>query len=99
MLFELRFEFDAFARSYYRFTSHALDEKYPDNLDQSASDWVKTRIEFLNKDLRVSKIAEVFFRSINGQLPSEGIILLGDKTWSKNDPTFWAVAARELGHA
>lgn len=65
LLSELQTILYSFAPSYYEFTSRTLDEKYPDNLEQIALAWVKERIEKSNREIKVSKISEVFFRSLN----------------------------------
>jgi len=78
-----------------------LDKKYPDALDQHAGHWIKERIAALGlaDEIEVGKAKEPLFSGLDAYLPLRDKIVLGQRTYEKQDPTFWAIAAHELGHA
>lgn len=85
------------------FTGHLnyLDHKYPDSFDEHAGYWLKERIqtEGLADRVEVGKAKEPLLNGLDAYLPFRKKIVLGEKTYEKQDPTFWAIAAHELGHA
>lgn len=78
-----------------------LDRKYQDVLDEHAGYWIKGRVAAagLADEVEVGKTKEPFLRGLDAYWPLHHAILLGDKTYDRQHPTYWAVAAHELGHA
>jgi len=78
-----------------------LDKKYPDAFDEHAGHWIKERIAALGlaEEIEVGKAREPLHKGLDAYLPLQNKIVLGHKTYDKQDPTFWAIAAHELGHA
>ena len=77
-----------------------LDHKYPDSMKEHAGYWTKQQIAKLRlKDVEVGKAREPFLSGLDAYLPFRDKIVLGEKTYDKQDPTFWAIGAHELGHA
>lgn len=85
----------------YRWHLNHLDRKYPDVLDEHAGYWLKARVAAagLANEVEVGKTKEADLSGLDAYLPLRDKILLGDETYDKQDPTYWAIAAHELGHA
>src|SRR5262245_24587047 len=76
-----------------------LDRRHPDDLPLHAGDWLKERIRAMAIDgLEVAGGPENQ-KQVDAYLPSAKLILLTPTTYTKNDVSYWAVAAHELGHA
>src|SRR5512135_1541533 len=76
-----------------------LDRKHPDDLPLTTGEWVQARVRELGlDDLSVLAAPEKsgFF---DAYFPSAKTILLRGTTYAKNDVSFWAIGAHELGHA
>ncbi len=77
------------------------DHKYPDDMDVHTGHWLEKRLEQtgLSHEIQVGGVKEPIFRVLDAYDPGRDIVFLGDITYHKKDPTFWAIAAHELGHA
>jgi Zn-dependent membrane protease YugP len=75
--------------------SHAHDWELPDDLPQTAGDWLRDRS--VAHGLRV--IVTDDENQSDGYHPEHRVIFLGAVTHFKSDPVYWAIAAHELGHA
>jgi Zn-dependent membrane protease YugP len=76
-------------------TKSALDHRIPDELPMTAGDWLADRLD----ELRHPISAIVTDRQSDGYRPTERLIQLSEETHFKADPSYWATAAHELGHA
>lgn len=75
--------------------SHAHDWELPDDLPQTAGDWLRDRA--VVHGLRVVVTDDE--HQSDGFHPEHRVIFLGAVTHFKSDPVYWAIAAHELGHA
>jgi Zn-dependent membrane protease YugP len=100
LLVLLQTQLIGFAGRVLKLLQRKLDHKYPDDMDVHSGHWLEKRLRELGlaHDVEVSGAAEEFFRVVDAYDPSREIVFLSDVTYHKNDPTFWAIAAHELGH-
>lgn len=73
----------------------ALDHRIPDDLPQTAGEWLAARLAVL----RIGVDAVVTDKYPDAYDPRAKLIQLRDTTYFKPDPVYWATAAHELGHA
>ncbi len=77
-----------------------LDRRIPDDLPQSAGEWVGAQLQRLGLAGEIS--ASPVPRGAgagDSYFPGARLIGLAGDTWFKHDPAFWAIGAHELGHA
>jgi len=79
----------------FRRISHGHDWELPDDLPQTAGEWLRDR--GVVRGLRV--IVTDDENDGDGFHPSHRVIQLSHVTHFKSDPVYWAIAAHELGHA
>ncbi len=86
---------------FYHRLENWLDRRHADDLPQYTGEWVRSRIDGygLSDRLRVTTWPEGIVSSGDCYLPDANLIVLTPRTFFKNDPTFWAAGAHELGHA
>lgn len=76
-----------------------LDRKHPDDLPLTAGEWVNARA----LDLGLGGLTVLAAPEKSGvgdaYFPSANTIVLSGSTYAKNDVSFWAIGAHELGHA
>ncbi len=76
-----------------------LDRMHPDTLPVSAGEWLRDQVAQRGlADLRVL-IHPDKQGGVDAYAPNATTILLSQLTFRKSDPTYWAIAAHELGHA
>jgi Zn-dependent membrane protease YugP len=75
--------------------AHTHDWELPDDLPQTAGDWLRDR--GVARGLRV--IVTDGDDQLDGFHPDHRVIQLSAITHFKSDPVYWAIAAHELGHA
>lgn len=83
--------------SAYRLAKRRLDRAHPDDLPLHAGQWLEEEVERRGIDVRVL-VSSTNEEGVDAFLPSAGSVLLSHQTYYKKDPSFWAVAAHELGH-
>ncbi len=93
--------FTSYALTVFKGHMNHLDHKYPDEMDEHAGFWLKQRIRErgLTDQIEVGRAKEWYLAGLDAYLPFREKIVLGETTYEKQDPTFWAIAAHELGHA
>ncbi len=76
-----------------------LDRAHPDTLPLTAGSWLRETIDRMG----LAKLQVLVHPSkktgVDAFAPSAGTIVLSQLTYCKSDPSFWAIAAHELGHA
>jgi Zn-dependent membrane protease YugP len=76
-----------------------LDRRHPDDLPLTTGQWTQARLAALGAgDVSVLE-ATARTGDVDAYMPSARVILLTKETYAKNDPSFWAVGAHEIGHA
>ena len=78
-----------------------LDKSHPDDLPQTAGDWLADELKRIRMDWKVTTMVtdkDARF-SLDAYHPLENVIQLSAETHFKRDPMHWAIAAHELGHA
>lgn len=74
------------------------DRVIPDNMEVGAGQWLRDTIAKRGLDVRV--FVDVSNESdIDAFFPSARVVRMSREVYFKKDPSFWAVAAHELGHA
>lgn len=78
-----------------------FDHRFPDELPQTAGEWLEDRLaeNGLSGEVRAVAVDGNGILSIDGYLPREGVIQLTAETYFKKDPIYWGIAGHELGHA
>lgn len=74
-----------------------LDRKHPDDLPFGGGAWIEEQAKERGIDVRVL-ISGSAADGLDAFIPSSKTIVLGVKSYTKRDPSFWAVAAHEFGH-
>jgi Zn-dependent membrane protease YugP len=88
------------AHVWYVHTQHRLDHATPDDLPQTAGEWLKSKLVALGLSERVRVVVTSEEKHSRDRFHvKRGVIQLTDETYFKRDPAFWATAAHELGHA
>ena len=82
----------------YAIVKRRLDDQHPDDLPMEAGEWLMAEVEHRSLDIEVL-VSPTKTADVDAFLPSAKTIVLSQETYCKNDPSFWAVAAHELGHA
>ncbi len=87
--------------AFYHRLENWLDRRHADDLPQFTGEWVRSQIAARGLSDRLSVVVwpDAGKHAVDCYAPNEGLILLSDRTFFKNDPTFWAAGAHELGHA
>jgi Zn-dependent membrane protease YugP len=84
----------------YEIARSRLDQAHPDTLPTHAGAWLREQLERRSLsdaiDVRIDPSEK---RRVDAFSPSGSFIVLSQLTYCKADPSFWAVAAHELGHA
>ncbi len=82
----------------YNLISTWMDRITPDELPLSTGEWLQQVVaeRLPEADIRLLVGDD---RASDSFVPSRRTVILSETTWFKNDPTFWAVGAHELGHA
>lgn len=76
-----------------------LDRRHPDNLPMTTAEWTRAQLAALDADdVEVIEASEKT-GGVDAYHPSAVAITLTQETYAKNDPSFWAVGAHEIGHA
>lgn len=75
-----------------------VDRVIPDNLDVGAGAWLRSAIHTRNMNVRLF-VEPTKSDDIDAFYPSARVVRLSQEVYFKRDPSFWAVAAHELGHA
>jgi Zn-dependent membrane protease YugP len=89
-----------FAHVWYVHTRHRLDHATPDDLPQTAGEWLKAKLVALGLSDRVRVVVTSEEKHSRDRFHvRRGVIQLTEETYFKRDPAFWATAAHELGHA
>jgi Zn-dependent membrane protease YugP len=70
-----------------------LDRRLPDDLPHVAGAWAEQQLRERLPDVKVAVGARDCYS------PKTRLVVLTDETYRKADPSFWAVAAHEVGHA
>jgi Zn-dependent membrane protease YugP len=83
----------------YEIVKSRLDHAIPDEMPSTAGEWLKQELIAAGLHVNVRALVADQPESSNAYRDREGIIQLTEGTWFKSDPTYWAVAAHELGHA
>ena len=76
-------------------TKSALDHRIPDDLPETAGEWLDRELA----RLAIGVEAVVTDKHEDAYRPLDKLIQLRDTTSFKADPVYWATAAHELGHA
>ena len=88
------------AHAWFVHVRHVLDHRIPDDLKQSAGQWLATKIDQLGLTGQISvRVTSHAAHARNAFHVARGVIQLTEETSCKHDPAFWATAAHELGHA
>lgn len=88
------------AHAWFVHVRHVFDHRIPDDLPVTAGQWLATKIEQLGLSDRVKvRVTSHAAHARNAFHIARGVIQLTEETSCKHDPTFWAIAAHELGHA
>jgi Zn-dependent membrane protease YugP len=75
-----------------------VDRMLPDNLDVGAGPWLRSLIDARKMDVKV--LVELSKdEDVDAFYPSARAVRLSQEVYFKRDPSYWAVAAHELGHA
>jgi Zn-dependent membrane protease YugP len=82
----------------YRVVLSWLDHRQPDTLPLTAGQWCREQLQRLGLPVRVL-VAREGAPFGDCYLPTKQIILLGEASYFKSDPSYWAIAAHEIGHA
>ncbi len=83
----------------YRVTHAWLDRRHPDDLPTHAGQWLRETLVARGIDTKVRLwVVPQDAKTVDAFLPRADAIVLGQRTFFKNDPSFWAIAAHELGH-
>jgi Zn-dependent membrane protease YugP len=75
-----------------------LDARHPDDLPLGTGQWVQQKLGELGA-IDVQVVAAKGKDGVDAFFPSANVITLSEETYAKNDPSYWAVGAHELGHA
>lgn len=78
-----------------------IDESHPDDLPQTAGDWVVGEIARLGfaEQIHVITTDPATHQARDAYHVKHATIQLSPETYFKRDPMHWAIAAHELGHA
>lgn len=90
---------EAFVGEAYKRVRDRVDERLPDDLDLGAGQWLEERIEAGNLPIRLLVDPNATDDAIDAYIPNAKTIVLSAQCFDKRDPSYWAVAAHELGHA
>lgn len=96
VLIHLPLVLNTIAVTLFKRISHAHDWELPDDLPQTAGDWLRDR--GVVHGLRVV-VTDDDEQQTDGYHPEYRVIFLRLLTHFKSDPVYWAIAAHELGHA
>lgn len=96
VLLHLPLVLNTIAVTLFKRISHAHDWELPDDLPQTAGDWLRDRA--VVHGLRVV-VTDDDQHQTDGYHPEYRVIFLRLVTHFKSDPVYWAIAAHELGHA
>ena len=88
----------ALVSSLYVHVKKRIDDNTPDDLPIGAGAWLEEYNAEHYVGLRVYAGAPGTSH-VDAYVPSANVITLSREVYVKNDPSFWAVAAHELGHA
>lgn len=80
----------------YEAITERADAAHPDDLPLSAGRFAAQAVEQRQLPIQVVAVSD---KGRNGFAAAQNLIFLTASTWVKHDPTAWAVAAHELGHA
>ena len=85
-------------RSFYTHVAKRLDDRVPDDLPIGAGAWLQEIAGEHCVGLRIYAGAPGT-RYVDSYIPSSHVITLSRDVYVKKDPSYWAAAAHELGHA
>jgi Zn-dependent membrane protease YugP len=83
----------------YRVTRAWLDRRHADDLPVHAGQWLRETLVARGLESKVRLwVVPQNADTVDAFLPRADAIVLGQRTFFKSDPSFWAIAAHELGH-
>lgn len=85
------------AASAHQVVAASLDRRFPDDLLLTAGEWLQGQLTHRKLD-DVGVIIAPSGGQPDAWVPGARLVSLSPGTWFKRDPSFWAVAAHELGH-